>query len=236
MATEAQLKAKIGASTRDWNQDCQALAWNLCSWFGHAPVVYGSAKDAYHASHIDGGDPSKAPAAAFHYWDIGIFGHVAAGLGGSRVLMASSHVDTFWGKNVGVTTVARYTALTGAKYLGWSNTNGMNDFTLVANTPPAFVYWEPTGDLALRVQNALHRRGRYAGLLDGKFGDLTRLGVQRTLIGAGIIGGPANARMGASECKGIQVYAKRFGSYVGPIDLKPYVGSWTGFALGLERP
>jgi hypothetical protein len=81
-------------------------------------------------------DPHKAPRGSFHYWDIGVYGHVAVGLGGEEVLMASAHVTHLWGNHVGDVTVTKYNSITGAKYLGWSETNGANDFDLVLPTPP----------------------------------------------------------------------------------------------------
>lgn len=132
--TAAAIKKKLGTSTRDWDQKCQALCWNIANWFGHAPVAYGSANQAYHASHIVSKNPALAPAGSWHYWDIGQYGHVAFGLGGSRVLMASSHIDSAWATHAGTTTVGRYNARTGARYLGWSNTNGANDAAVKAPT------------------------------------------------------------------------------------------------------
>jgi len=124
--TESQLKAKFKASGRNWDQLCQAAVVNASIWSGGFERTYASANDAYHASKIVSKTASKAPLGAVHYWAIGKYGHVAGALGGGRVFMASKFVDTFWGTNVGTTTVDRYTKRTGAKYLGWSYTNGTN--------------------------------------------------------------------------------------------------------------
>lgn len=35
-------------------------------------------------------------------------------------VMASSHVTESWGQAMGITTIAHYNSVTGAKYLGWS--------------------------------------------------------------------------------------------------------------------
>lgn len=152
-ATEAQIKAVLAKSTRDWDQECQALAWNICNWFGTAPKSYLSANEAYHASKIVSKDPTKAPTGSFHYWNIGVYGHVAIGLGGERVLMASAHIAHSWGTHVGDQLVSKYNAITGAQYLGWSLTNGANDFTL--DPPkPAVVKLKPTQRKARAVTNS----------------------------------------------------------------------------------
>jgi hypothetical protein len=124
--TSTQLKAKFKASGRNWDQLCQAAVVNASIWSGGFERTYESAIAAYRASKIVSKNAAKAPLGAVHYWDIGKYGHVAGALGGGRVFMASKFVDVFWGNNVGATTVDRYTKRTGAKYLGWSYTNGAN--------------------------------------------------------------------------------------------------------------
>lgn len=133
-ATEKQIKAWVGSSSRNWDQWCQAFVWNVCAKFGTAKSTYASAITAYHHSSIASKNASTAPAGAIHYWSIGTYGHVAVGLGGERVLMGSKNIDEKWGNNAGVTTVSRYTARTGAKYLGWSRTNGVNSVSIAAAT------------------------------------------------------------------------------------------------------
>lgn len=101
-------------------------------------------------------------------------------------------------------------------------------------------YWEPSGELAKRVQRALIAKGRLPRdyRVDGVFGPLVRKAIQRTLAVGGFPGGMTSPD-GVIEregCLGIQQYAKRFGDYGGPLDRAPREGSWTGFALGLERP
>lgn len=136
--TEAEIYSFFKRSGRNWNQMCQATMWQLCAHFGHAPVTYPSARAAYEASHIDGHNPLDAPSGSFHYWDIGRDGHVAAQLLNGHVLMGSTHIDTSWGINVGLTTVARYNSrVSGERYLGWSRTNGRNDFAVFAPKPTA---------------------------------------------------------------------------------------------------
>lgn len=130
--TGSQLKAKFKASDRNWDQLCQAGVVNASIWSGGFVQTYPSAIAAYRASKIVSKNPAKAPRNAVHYWDIGKYGHVAGGLGGSRVFMASKYVDVFWGINVGETTVERYTKRTGARYLGWSYSNGVNKLRITA--------------------------------------------------------------------------------------------------------
>lgn len=96
-------------------------------------------------------------------------------------------------------------------------------------------YWEPTGKLAERVQQALKARGRYSGPVDGVFGVNTRKGVQLTIKNVGYAG-PIDGIPGRETSYYIQEYARRFGDYKGPVDRAPREMSWQGFALGLERP
>lgn len=140
-ATESQIRAWLndpasGPSVyrRNWDQLCQALMWQVCNRFGNASRAYASANTARAASRINGTNPKDAPAGAFHYWEIGIYGHVALSLGGSRCLMGSRHVEQ-WARNVGVTTVEAYTRATGARYTGWSRTNGVNTIQVVTTSP-----------------------------------------------------------------------------------------------------
>lgn len=127
-------KSGSGVYGRDWDQLCQALMWQLCDWGGSpaTPRTYASAVAARQASTIVSTDASKAPAGAFHYWDIGKYGHVGFDMagGGTRVLMATSAVAETWAKHVGVQSVDGYSRAKGATYRGWSHTNGINDFDI----------------------------------------------------------------------------------------------------------
>lgn len=122
---------------RNWDQLCQALMWQACAKFGAAPRTYASANAAQAASSIVSTDALAAPAGAFHFWDIGTYGHVALELGGGQVLMGSRHIQTVWAINAGVTTVAAYTRATGAKYKGWSTRNGQNYILIEPEAPVA---------------------------------------------------------------------------------------------------
>lgn len=106
----------------------------------------------------------------------------------------------------------------------------------------AWSWWEPSGELAKRVQRALALRNdrfggveRYSGPIDGVFGPNTRRGVQITLAQSGLHSGDVDGSMERDEAVGVQEYARRFGGYAGPIDGAPREMSWSGFAIGLER-
>ena len=86
-----------------------------------------------------------------------------------------------------------------------------------------------------RIQAALKKRGRYNGPVDGVPGVNTYKGVQLTIKNVGYTG-PIDGVIEGNGCRLIQEYAKKFGSYTGPVDAKLGVNSWAGFALGLERP
>jgi peptidoglycan hydrolase-like protein with peptidoglycan-binding domain len=60
-------------------------------------------------------------------------------------------------------------------------------------------------------------------------------GIQLTCANVGYTG-PIDGVPGANTCHYVQVYAQRFGSYTGPVDSILGPNSWSGFALGLERP
>jgi hypothetical protein len=119
--------------TRDggtWIGFCQSLMYRMCEWLGKAPnPVPSNANAAFHLAHISSTDATKAPIGAFHYWAIGADGHVGLDLkgGASWIFMASQHNTTKWGKNgLGCASISQYNKASGAKYLGWSLTNGKN--------------------------------------------------------------------------------------------------------------
>jgi hypothetical protein len=79
-----------------------------------------SAIDAYHKSTVVSHDVGSAPSGAFHWWDIGQYGHVAMATENGWAMMASCHITESWGDCIGTTPVNTYSSTTGAKYLGWS--------------------------------------------------------------------------------------------------------------------
>lgn len=94
----------------------------------------------------------------------------------------------------------------------------------------------PRGPLMARIQRALKARGRYAGPTDGIAGPETIKGIQRTITVGTDYDGPIDGELGPNGATYIQEYAARYGDYTGPIDGDPLAASWTGLALGLERP
>lgn len=109
--------------------------------------------------------------------------------------------------------------------------------TVSINRAGKWIYWEPnhTG-VARRIQIALKNRGRYDGVVDDVFGKKTRMGVQKTLNISECFIGLVDGVIEGGGCLGIQVYAKRHGRYIGPLDSQLGINSWIGFALGLELP
>ncbi len=103
-----------------WDQWCGSLMWR----FGQLPAASArpSAIAAYRASSIVSTNPATARIGAFHWWDIGQYGHVGADLngGGTAVFMATRNLAQVWGDAIGINSVGGYTSRTGARYLGWS--------------------------------------------------------------------------------------------------------------------
>ena len=99
----ADYPLRDGASWSGW---CGSLMWR----FGEMPESSArpSAIGAYAESTILGMDARTAPIGAFHWWDIGVHGHVAVDLlgGGGTIFMASNYVLEDWGDAIGVTSVS----------------------------------------------------------------------------------------------------------------------------------
>lgn len=121
--------------SRDWDQRCAQLVWNVVHIVSGTDEVsmatYDPAKAAYRASVIVSTDSNAAPSGAIHYWaNPSVEGHVAVGLGGETVLMTGTEAalngGTLLGNNYGVTTVAAYSSRRGNPYLGWSRAYGAN--------------------------------------------------------------------------------------------------------------
>lgn len=122
-----------------------------------------------------------------------------------------------------------------------------SSMVLVPGRETPKLYW-PEGQLMLRIQAALANRtkfgetSRYPGMIDGVGGELTAMGIQRTLNISkknGVkpfIKTPIDGRLGINNGYGVQHYAKAFGGYTGHIDGDPRSKSWTAFAIGLEKP
>jgi hypothetical protein len=162
-ATEADLKAYVAGSGRDWNQLCQALMWNYCDQFGLVRTTYASALDAYYASAIESYDAYSAPLGAFVYYDIGAYGHVGYEVG-SGDSMGSSRVQIVWGINAGVSSIEAYVAATGATPLGWSWRNGVNELEYIGGAKPPETETGEDEEMALRQMHYVESGKTYRGL------------------------------------------------------------------------
>jgi hypothetical protein len=118
-----------GGDATSWNGWCASLMFR----FGKATSGFKDGKnDAPNAigaskrSKIESTDHKSAKKGAFHWWDIGVHGHVGLDLsgGGREVFMATKKLQQAFGDKanaIGTTSVPAYTkAISGGKYLGWS--------------------------------------------------------------------------------------------------------------------
>ena len=242
----AQYPERDGASWSGW---CASLMWR----FGELPESSArpSAILAYAESNIQGIDPRDAPIGAFHWWDIGTYGHVAVDVlgGGTTVFMASNYVLEDWGDAIGVTSIPHYTSSSGATYLGWSmdyvNSEIQNGGGSVcdqesvftgAGTVPVSITEEtgtPNTTFYMRMQLWASLYG-YTGPIDGVLGSNSWAGFQRALADQGYsvndTGTPDSATYSA-----LQALAALHGGYTGPIDGVLGSNSYRGFAYFLNR-
>ena len=236
-----------------WYLWCGSLMWR----FGMLPEAAArpSAIAAWADSRVESQDPAAAPQGAFHWWDIGQDGHVGVDLlgAGHTVFMATRHLREAWGDAIGVTSVAAYTAETGAEYLGWSMDfagarladggaaacaprRGAGVAPVPDGCPVPQSATEQTGepDLAfwMRLQRyaALHA---YRGPVDGVMSLAAWAGVQRGLRAEGYEG-PDDGVPGPFTYRAMQRVAARYG-YAGPIDGVLGPNSYRGFAAFLNR-
>jgi LysM repeat protein len=84
-----------------------------------------SAISAATQSNIQSIDESKAPKGAFHWWDIGKYGHVGLDVtgGGTQVFMATHKLKEFFGPKadaIGLTSIKDYNQAISGTYMGWS--------------------------------------------------------------------------------------------------------------------
>lgn len=240
----AQYPKRDGGSWSGW---CASLMWR----FGDMPEssARASAIIAYGDSNIVGTDPRLAPIGAFHWWDIGVYGHVAVDLlgGGTTVFMASNYVVEDWGDAIGVTSIPRYTNATGATYLGWSmdyanaliaNGGGAvcdgHQYHMHAGTVPVTNTAEtgvPNASFYMRMQlfGSLYN---YTGPIDGVMGTNSWKGVQRGLDAMGynvsISGIPDSDTYAAMQSVGA-LYG-----YTGPVDGIMGPNSYRGFSKFLN--
>lgn len=215
-----------------WDQWCGSLMWR----FGQLPESSArpSAIEAFRASRILSMDPTQAPTGAFHWWDIGAYGHVGADLngGGGTVFMATRKLAQSWGDAIGVNSVHGYSAATGARYLGWSldyaggriagggtpppTGSGLPHTTTEYDGVPGPIYYK-------RIQTVARRDYGYTGPIDGVTGANTeKARVRITARELNRRGGPRTSAQedgipGTVYWTRVQTVGRSFG-YTGPID------------------
>lgn len=226
----------------NWAEWCQAAQyWAERAGGNGGARSYGTARDAYHASTIVSHSMSAAPAGSFSYYDKSADGHVVTNIGNGWCINTSpltrgASVHDF-GRGLYICRLSDYYPST---YLGWSHGNGSNPQIPVSpwshgDSGDSWAFNTPSSSMQERIQKALTARGRYSGPVDGKWGPATKKGIQTTCANVGY-DGPVDGVPGERTCHYVQVYAKKFGDYSGPVDSRLGPNSWAGFALGLERP
>jgi peptidoglycan hydrolase-like protein with peptidoglycan-binding domain len=193
------------------------------------------------------GDPNAAPPGAFHFWDIGQYGHVGVDLngGGSSVFMASRKLSDAWGDAIGVNSVGGYNAASGARYMGWSMDYAGSRMPGAGEPGPAPAPSNgpvprtstqedgiPGSNFYKRLQLFARSHG-YTGPIDGVMGKNSWAGVQRGLQASAGYTGPADGVPGANTYKAMQTLAARSG-YTGPIDGALGPNSYRGLAAFLN--
>ncbi|KFE68940.1 hypothetical protein [Hyalangium minutum] len=225
-----------------WDQWCGSLMWR----FGQLPAS--SARDsailAYHASTIVSTNPATALTGAFHWWDIGAYGHVGADLngGGTTVFMATRNLAESWGDAIGVNSVSGYSSRTGARYLGWSmdyaggriagggappggGGSSLPQTTTEQDGIPGPIYYK-------RIQTVGQRDFGYTGPIDGITGPNTeKVRVRITARELNNRGGPRTSAQedgipGYIYWTRVQTVGRSFG-YTGPIDGNPGPNTYT---------
>ncbi len=233
--------------TRDggsWSGWCAALMVRFGGYSRYAP----SAISAYGMSSIVGHDPSAAPVGAYHWWDIGRYGHVGIDLlgGGTTVFMASSHLADSWGTAIGVNSVPGYNAASGARYLGWStdyigqHQPGGGGAACTTPTLPegcpvpssnTATSGSPDAWFWMRLQMYAALNG-YTGPIDGVLGVQSWAGVQRGMRDYGYTG-PDDGVPGVHTYAAMQRLAAAHG-YTGPVDGVLGPNSYRGIARYLN--
>lgn len=99
-------------------------------------------------------------------------------------------------------------------------------------TPAVWQFNIPSPSVQLQIQAALKRRKRYSGGVDGKWGKFSIIGIQKTIYNVGYRG-KFDGVPGPSTCYYVQVYAKKFGGYKGPLDRVLGPVTWAAFARGV---
>lgn len=116
---------------------------------------------------------------------------------------------------------------------GGLSTGDIQGWTFRKIAGDGLTYWEPTGELARRIQQGMKNAGVYHDLVDGKWGTNTRKAVQ-TIAKQGGYKGPIDGKIGKNTIKGVQNVARK-GGYQGLIDGIPGAYTWVGFAKALGQ-
>eukprot|EP01032_Pedospumella_encystans_P025916 gene25916-29276_t len=194
---------------------------------GNLPSPCPSAIECYRKSTIISHDVASAPSGAFHWWDIGQYGHVAMATDHGWALMASCRVTESWGNCIGNTDVTTYTANTGAKYLGWSYDYNRAEIADVHKpippTPPSPTWpRSATEDNGVPDTNYYARQQIYAshhgyvGAINGILGPNSWAGTQRGLRDYGY-NGADNGIPGVNTYMAMQRLAAKYG-YTGAVN------------------
>lgn len=116
--------------------------------------------------------------------------------------------------------------------------SGANDASLRQVWGDNVVYYEPTGDLAIRIGNAMMATtalpADYVQYNDGDPGSTWRTGIQQALINTGYWQGTPDGELGVNNLNGVQQLATDRGGYTYGVDADPQIYSWNGFAVALE--
>ena len=230
-------KAHPTCEGESWSGWCARLMWMA----GRLPESADcpSAKVAYERSNVVSMDSYSAPPGAFHYWDIGEYGHVAMAMPNGWAMMASCHIIESWGSCIGTTPVDTYTSQTGARYLGWAfDYAGAEIQDVHNNKPPAPT---PSGVPLSQTSstgvpdNAYYKRQQmwasrfgYQGPVDGVLGENSWAGTQRGLRQYGY-DGPDDGVPGINTYMAMQRLAAQHG-YSGPVDGELGPNSYRGLA------
>ena len=221
-----------------WNQWCGSLMVR----FGQLPdsAVRPSAIEAYRASRIVSTNASQALTGAFHWWDIGAYGHVGTDLngGGSAVFMATYNLSQSWGDAIGINSVSGYSSKTGARYLGWSMDYAGGKISGGGQAPggggggslpqtsteqdgiPGTIYYQ-------RIQTVGQRDYGYTGPIDGVTGPQTeKIRVRITARELNRRGSPRTSAEddgvpGSIYWTRVQTVGRASFGYTGPIDGVP---------------
>lgn len=227
MVNRAQIRAWAASQSRNYDQECQALMWQLQDHFGTASNPWpGSAWEAYHwelaAGRIQGGTP---PPGSWVYLDIGKWDHVGYVLDNGDIFWGTKFLQETWGVNTGISSLAYYTGKTGAKVYGWSWMNGGKTlpFEGGGGGGGGIDYaWGLTTAAQLAVQNALYKLGYYKLDRDGVFGGGSVTSFMNWLIDNGYLlpDYKVDGEPGPIYGKAVQTLAAKFG-YTFEIDGYP---------------